>query len=110
MHVGGRSAPDIDAGSVLPTFFGVLVRDGYAGHEHPTGALLACCGAHLLRDLRSISDAHPGSQIWANAMADTLLRSATPPTPPATQASAPSTWPPWLVCATTISARSPKEV
>jgi transposase len=29
MHVGGRSGADIDAGGVLPTFTGFLVRDGY---------------------------------------------------------------------------------
>jgi transposase len=73
MHVGGRSAADIDAGGVLPAFSGVLVRDGYPGYEHLTGALHAWCGAHLLRDLRSISDADPAGQIWAKAMADTLL-------------------------------------
>lgn len=34
MHVGGRSKADIDAGGVLPSFTGVLVRDGYAGYAH----------------------------------------------------------------------------
>lgn len=51
----------------------MLVRDGYAGYEHLTRALHAWCGAHLLRDLRSISDADPEGQLWAKAMADTLL-------------------------------------
>jgi transposase len=73
LHVGGRSSDDIDAGGVLPAFTGVLVRDGYAGYEHLTGALHAWCGAHLLRDLRSISDADPQGQLWALAMANTLL-------------------------------------
>jgi transposase len=73
MHVGGRTIADIDAGGVLPRFSGVLVRDGYAGYEHLTGALHAWCGAHLLRDLRSISDADPDGQLWALAMANTLL-------------------------------------
>jgi transposase len=73
LHVGGRSSDDIDAGGVLPVFTGVLVRDGYAGYEHLTGALHAWCGAHLLRDLRSISDADPDGQLWALAMANTLL-------------------------------------
>lgn len=72
MHVGGRSAEDIDAGGVLPAFTGVLVRDGYAGYTH-LPALHAWCGAHLLRDLRSIADADPDGQLWATAMADTLL-------------------------------------
>lgn len=72
MHVGGRSAEDIDAGGVLPTFTGVLVRDGYTGYTH-LPAVHAWCGAHLLRDLRSLSDADPDAQLWALAMADTLL-------------------------------------
>jgi transposase len=72
MHVGGRTKDDIDAGGVLPTFSGVLVRDGYSGYEHLTRALHAWCGAHLLRDLRSISDADPDGQLWATAMANTL--------------------------------------
>lgn len=72
MHVGDRSAATIDAGGVLPEFTGVLVRDGYAGYTHLT-AIHAWCGAHLLRDLRSISDADPEGQLWATAMATTLL-------------------------------------
>jgi transposase len=71
MHVGDRSAATIDAG-VLAEFTGVLVRDGYAGYEH-LKAVHAWCGAHLLRDLRSISDADPDGQLWALAMATTLL-------------------------------------
>ena len=38
----------------------------------PPPPLHAWCGAHLLRDLRSISDADPDGQLWATAMADTL--------------------------------------
>lgn len=72
MHVGGRSGDDIDTGGVLPEFTGVLVRDGYTGYAH-LPAVHAWCGAHLLRDLRSISDADPDAQLWALAMADTLL-------------------------------------
>jgi transposase len=73
MHVGGRTKGDIDAGGVLPEFTGVLVRDGYPGYEHLTQAVHAWCGAHLLRDVRSISDADPDGQLWALAMADTLI-------------------------------------
>lgn len=73
MHVGGRSSGDIDAGGVLPGFTGVLVRDGYAGYEH-LPALHAWCGAHAIRDLRSVSDADPAGQVWALAMADTLTQ------------------------------------
>jgi transposase len=71
MHVGDRSATTIDAGGVLAEFTGVLVRDGYAGYEH-LKAVHAWCGAHLLRDLRSVSDADPNGQLWALAMATTL--------------------------------------
>lgn len=72
MHVGGRTSEDIDAGGVLPEFTGVLMRDGYAGYAH-LPAIHAWCGAHVLRDLRAISDGDPDAQIWALAMADTLL-------------------------------------
>lgn len=72
MHVGDRSANTIDAGGVLGEFTGVLVRDGYAGYAH-LPAIHAWCGAHLLRDLRSISDADPDGQLWAIAVANTLL-------------------------------------
>jgi len=72
MHVGGRGGADIDDGGVLPDFDGVLVRDGYAGHTHLDKAIHAWCGAHLLRDLRSISDADPDRQLWASAMASVL--------------------------------------
>jgi transposase len=72
MHVGDRSAHTIDAGGVLAEFTGVLVREGYAGYQH-LQAVHAWCGAHLLRDLRSISDADPDGQLWAIAMATTLL-------------------------------------
>jgi transposase len=72
MHVGGRSSDDIDAGGVLPRFTGILIRDGYSGYAH-LPAVHAWCGAHLLRDLRSISDTDPDAQLWALAMADTLL-------------------------------------
>jgi len=71
MYVGGRSSADIDDGGVMATFTGVLVRDGYAGYDH-LPALHAWCGAHLLRDLRAISDADPSGQLWATARADTL--------------------------------------
>ncbi|MGH3846714.1 MAG: IS66 family transposase, partial [Pseudonocardiaceae bacterium] len=72
MHVGGRSSEDIDAGGVLPEFTGTLMRDGYSGYAH-LPAVHAWCAAHLLRDLRALSDADPLGQLWAQAMADTLL-------------------------------------
>ena len=71
MHVGDRSGATIDAGGVLGEFTGVLVRDGYAGYAHLKAAH-AWCGAHLVRDPRSIADADPDGQLWATAMATTL--------------------------------------
>lgn len=72
MHVGDRSATTIDNGGVLTEYTGVLVRDGYAGSIH-LPAVHAWCAAHLLRDLRSISDADPDHQQWALAMAGVLV-------------------------------------
>lgn len=72
MHTGDRSGKTIDAGGVLPEYTGVLVRDGYAGYIH-LPAIHAWCAAHLLRDLRSISDADPDHQQWALAMAGVLV-------------------------------------
>lgn len=71
MHAGDRSAATIDAGGVLADYTGVLVRDGYVGYTH-LPAIHAWCAAHLLRDLRSISDADPDRQQWALAMAQVL--------------------------------------
>ena len=44
MHTGDRSADAIDSGGVLPGYAGVIVRDGYCGYGHLTGALHAWCG------------------------------------------------------------------
>jgi transposase len=73
LHTGGRSAADIDAGQVLPGYAGTIVRDGYAGYAHLLDAEHAWCGAHLLRDLRAFHTADPQAQLWAAAMADTLV-------------------------------------
>lgn len=73
MHTGGRSKADIDAGQVLPGYTGTIVRDGYAGYIHLVDADHAWCAAHLLRDLRSFDRADPDGQLWAAAMADTLV-------------------------------------
>jgi transposase len=73
LHVGGRSADDIDAGGVLPGYTGTIVRDGYAGYAHLVDALHAWCGAHGLRDLRAVWEADPAGQAWAGAMAELLV-------------------------------------
>jgi transposase len=74
MHTGGRTADDIDAGNVLPGYAGTIVRDGYAGYTHLSGALHAWCGAHGLRDLRGVYELDPDRQVWARSMADLLIR------------------------------------
>ena len=73
MHTGDRSADAIDAGGVLPGYAGIIVRDGYSGYSHLTGALHAWCGAHLLRDLKDLYDFEPGKQDWASQMAALLI-------------------------------------
>jgi transposase len=73
LHTGGRSAADIDAGGVLDSYDGVIVRDGYAGYAHLTDALHAWCGAHNLRDLRDLYTFDPDGQVWARSMADLLV-------------------------------------
>jgi transposase len=74
MHTGDRSAAAIDAGGVLPGYAGIIVRDGYSGYGHLTSALHAWCGAHLLRDLKSLHDFEPGTQDWAEQMACLLVQ------------------------------------
>ena len=73
MHTGDRTKEAIDAGGVLPGYAGTIVRDGYKGYEHLTGALHAWCGAHGLRDLAGLHRFDPDGQLWARAMADTLI-------------------------------------
>ena len=73
MHTGDRTKEAIDAGGVLPGYAGTIVRDGYKGYEHLTGALHAWCGAHGLRDLAGLYRFDPGGQIWARSMADLLI-------------------------------------
>ena len=73
MHTGDRSAEAIDAGGVLPGYQGVIVRDGYAGYGHLTGALHAWCAVHLLRDLKGLYDFEP-AQRWASQMASLLIQ------------------------------------
>jgi transposase len=73
MHTGDRSAGAIDAGGVLPGYQGIIVRDGYSGYGHLTGALHAWCGAHLLRDLKDLYDLEPGKQDWAQKVAALLI-------------------------------------
>jgi transposase len=77
MHTGDRTKETVDAGGIWPAFDGVLVRDGYGGYTHLDHVAHAWCGAHLLRDLRSVHDGDPAGQLWAKALADTLLAAKT---------------------------------
>jgi transposase len=73
MHTGDRTSEAIDSGGILPGYAGTIVRDGYKGYEHLTGALHAWCGAHGLRDLAGLHRFDPDGQLWARAMADLLI-------------------------------------
>jgi transposase len=73
MHTGDRTKEAIDSGGILPGYTGTIVRDGYKGYEHLTGALHAWCGAHGLRDLAGLYRFDPDGQLWARAMADLLI-------------------------------------
>jgi transposase len=73
MHTGDRTSEAIDAGGILPRYAGTIVRDGYKGYEHLTGALHAWCGAHGLRDLAGLYRFDPDGQVWARSMADLLI-------------------------------------
>jgi transposase len=73
MHTGDRTSEAIDSGGILPGYAGTIVRDGYKGYEHLTGALHAWCGAHGLRDLAGLHRFDPDGQLWARSMADLLI-------------------------------------
>jgi hypothetical protein len=61
----GHHIPIWRSAVLLCQLAGVIVRDGYAGYGHLTGALHAWCGARLLRDLKDVYDFEPGKQDWA---------------------------------------------
>jgi transposase len=73
-HVQGllASAPVLHADETGGRAAGSLSYVHVACTEYLTQAVHAWCCAHLLRDLRSISDADPDGQVWALAMASTL--------------------------------------
>jgi transposase len=58
---------------VLPSYRGVIIRDGYAGYMHFTDAQHAWCRAHTLRDVKLMYDADPERQTGLAAMRDSLL-------------------------------------
>lgn len=65
----GRAA--IDELGVIPRYGGVLVHDRWASYFAYANCGHALCGAHLLRDLRFVEDAH--GHAWATRMRRLLL-------------------------------------
>lgn len=63
-------------------FRGTLVTDFYGGYNDTPGGKHQRCWVHLLRDLRALKDAHPGSIevcAWAQAMTDLYTRAVALP-------------------------------
>ena len=65
----GRAA--IDDLNVIPRYGGVLVHGGWVSYFTYKNCRHALCGAHLLRDLRFVEDAH--GHAWARRMDGLLL-------------------------------------
>ncbi len=65
----GRAA--IDDLNVIPRYGGVLVHDRWASYLAYQNCAHALCGAHLLRDLAFVEDAH--GHAWAKRMGKLLL-------------------------------------
>jgi len=66
-----RGTKAMDAMGILPGFAGVAMHDRYAPYfTYPCDH--ACCGAHLLRDLKGVGEI-PGQREWTDAMAALLL-------------------------------------
>jgi len=69
-----RGTAAMDAAGVLPAFTGVAVHDAWAPYDTYTAATHALCNAHVLRELRAVTDQNPaGEWCWAEQAADALL-------------------------------------
>ena len=66
----GRGREAIDDIGIIPRYGGVLVHDRWASYFTYEGCRHALCGAHLLRDLAFVEDAH--GHAWAQRMAKLL--------------------------------------
>lgn len=66
-----RGKPAMDAGGVLPHFFGVAVHDGLHPYRHYEQAGHALCGAHHLRELAGIAEVT--DQTWPSELSDLLV-------------------------------------
>jgi len=66
----GRGCEAIDDIGIIPRYGGVLVHDRWASYFTYGKCGHALCGAHLLRDLKFVEDAH--GHAWARRMAGLL--------------------------------------
>jgi hypothetical protein len=73
LHTGTAARSRSTLAGCCPATPASIVRDGYAGYQHLVDAVHAWCGAHLIRDLRAIHDTDQDGQVWARALAGTLL-------------------------------------
>jgi len=77
-HLGvSRGRRAVDAFGVLPGYAGVAVHDALSVYDGPAYATAAhaLCGAHLLRELTAVAEAHP-EQIWPGQARSTLAELA----------------------------------
>lgn len=67
-----RGEKGMNAGKVLPVFDGVAVHDCWAPYWHYDTEHAVCC-AHLLRELKGVTENHP-EQTWASSFSELLLK------------------------------------
>jgi transposase len=72
-----RGVEAMNAAGVLPGFTGIAVHDGWAPYDTCEQATHARCNAHILRELRAVTDHHDtsggaGAWCWATQAADAL--------------------------------------
>jgi len=82
LHVHRRRGCEaINDAGVLPGFTGVAVHDAWAPYDTYTDARHVLCGAHVLRELQAVIDAHQAGSVatvidgwcWAAQVTDSLL-------------------------------------
>ncbi len=68
-----RGTKGMDAAGVLPGFSGIAVHDAWAPYDTYKSVTHALCGAHVLRELRAVTDlADEGQWCWATQAGDAL--------------------------------------
>lgn len=75
--ITSRSGQSIKDLGIFDRWYGVLVRDDYAGYHQFDADLAGVqqCASHLLRHLRGVAELDTDNQLWANQVA-TALRDA----------------------------------